>query len=704
MSLSRTTLLELCSYVQEKCATVLGNKFWNCRCVIPADCGYKPDKLESRIFALSKFRFFILSGKSPQSLKIERSFHILYIRSVQVNGEKEVIVHSEVPSKELAMHLLKALKHYFPDLNKSLKSMMEITPCDYYERFESLPVSVPLLPCRSFRRSYAALCDYFDQPFREEVVWDIEKIYANHHLRVLRLEDFTHLLSRDLVPIVAVCQSSDYFTGVSVDGTKLTPDLVEVIVNVIKRSRVLKTLILRNCSLPRYTFSFLALNALLSKLSHLRSVTLSECGITEKTVNVIAAGLMQGIKPNDGLKEVQISCLDLSGNTIRDDVNDFLQFLSLCESLRSLNLSDTGFNIDKLWGTLRFGGLQLETLKLAGCQCNRRNKEGMQNMKEYFASAVGLKYIDFSNTVLGAEMLKHLLTGLATNQQLKPFRLVLDAMNEKGFLQTLEAGLSDIDASGISLRDDGLEANALGILNSCSLMPHLVHLDLSGANFTSLKRSTKHQGTLTSIVLALVKLFGDENSRLNDLILSDCRLGTHLSVLLNTLGVSSSLQYLDISGNEMGNFGARLLAKALQVNLSLRTLVVDRNQVTGDGYADIALSFCRNTTLTAFPYPINDASESLSRADRGRTLSALAEVFFQPTFSNKTGSSVKNTLKLFGHVDSPWKVMELSSKFADIVDSLPTIGDSTEPLDSQVEQVLNELEGKAITDAKVNLS
>lgn len=49
--------------------------------------------------------------------------------------------------------------------------MMEITPCDYYERFESLPVSVPLLPCRSFRRSYAALCDYFDQPFREEVVW-----------------------------------------------------------------------------------------------------------------------------------------------------------------------------------------------------------------------------------------------------------------------------------------------------------------------------------------------------------------------------------------------------------------------------------------------------------------------------------------------------------------------------------------------------
>jgi hypothetical protein len=71
-------------------------------------------------------------------------------------------------------------------------------------------------------------------------------------------------------------------------------------------------------------------------------------------------------------------------------------------------------------------------------------------------------------------------------------------------------------------------------------------------------------------------------------VLSDCRLGVHLSVLLNTLGVASSLRSLDISGNEMGNFGARLLAKALQINPSLETLYIDRNQITGDGYADLA--------------------------------------------------------------------------------------------------------------------
>lgn len=40
----------------------------------------------------------------------------------------------------------------------------------------------------------------------------------------------------------------------------------------------------------------------------------------------------------------------------------------------------------------------------------------------------------------------------------------------------------------------------------------------------------------------------------------------------------------------MGNFGARLLAKALQINTSLKTVLIDKNQITGDGYMDIAQS------------------------------------------------------------------------------------------------------------------
>ena len=39
-------------------------------------------------------------------------------------------------------------------------------------------------------------------------------------------------------------------------------------------------------------------------------------------------------------------------------------------------------------------------------------------------------------------------------------------------------------------------------------------------------------------------------------------------------------QVLDISGNGMGDVGARLLAKALQINTRLRTVLLDRNGIS----------------------------------------------------------------------------------------------------------------------------
>ena len=47
-----------------------------------------------------------------------------------------------------------------------------------------------------------------------------------------------------------------------------------------------------------------------------------------------------------------------------------------------------------------------------------------------------------------------------------------------------------------------------------------------------------------------------------------------------------SRQVLDISGNGTGDSGARLLAKALQINTRLRKIILDRNNISlqGDFY------------------------------------------------------------------------------------------------------------------------
>jgi hypothetical protein len=51
-------------------------------------------------------------------------------------------------------------------------------------------------------------------------------------------------------------------------------------------------------------------------------------------------------------------------------------------------------------------------------------------------------------------------------------------------------------------------------------------------------------------------------------------------------------QVLDISGNNMGDVGARLLAKALQINTRLRTIHLDRNSISLQGYQVRTLVLC----------------------------------------------------------------------------------------------------------------
>ena len=57
-------------------------------------------------------------------------------------------------------------------------------------------------------------------------------------------------------------------------------------------------------------------------------------------------------------------------------------------------------------------------------------------------------------------------------------------------------------------------------------------------------------------------------------------LWSEINNVINALGPNQSLQTLDITGNLMGDVGARLLAKALQINTRLKTINLDRNGIS----------------------------------------------------------------------------------------------------------------------------
>jgi len=98
-----------------------------------------------------------------------------------------------------------------------------------------------------------------------------------------------------------------------------------------------------------------------------------------------------------------------------------------------------------------------------------------------------------------------------------------------------------------------------------------------GRNTASMK--SKH---IAVVMDALVQMLQED-----DLHLPDSRLKGDLYNLINALGSNTCLHILDISGNQIGDPGARLLAKALQINNHLRTIIYDKNNITLQGYADI---------------------------------------------------------------------------------------------------------------------
>ena len=58
-----------------------------------------------------------------------------------------------------------------------------------------------------------------------------------------------------------------------------------------------------------------------------------------------------------------------------------------------------------------------------------------------------------------------------------------------------------------------------------------------------------------------------------------------------------SLTTADVHALSLGNAGAELLAKAIEANKTLRTLVIRDNDITADGGRSFARALKANTTL-----------------------------------------------------------------------------------------------------------
>ncbi|XP_048794908.1 F-actin-uncapping protein LRRC16A isoform X4 [Lagopus muta] len=621
----------------------------------------KGDKVDNKILVLASCRAFLLTSRIPT--KLELTFSYLEIQGVTSCKPGQLIMETEKCSismkmassedvNEVLAHIGTCLRKIFPGLSP-VRILKKVTmePSERLVNLQALWDSqtvAELGPCGGFSQMYACVCDWLGFPYREEVQWDVDTIYLTQDTRELNLQDFSHLDHRDLIPIVAALEYNQWFTKLSSKDLKLSTDVCEQILRVVSRSNRLEELVLENAGL-RTDFA----QKLASALSHnpnsgLHTINLASNPLEDRGVSSLS---IQFAKLPKGLKHLNLSktslspkgvnslsqslsansliantlvYLDLSGNALRgDDLSSLYNFLAQPNALVHLDLSNTECALDMVCGALLRGCLQhLAVLSLSRTLfSHRKGKEVPPSFKQFFSSSLALMQINLSGTKLPPEPLKALLLGLACNHNLKEVSLDLSSCElRSGGAQVLEGCIAEIrNITSLDISDNGLESDLSTLVVWLSKNRSIRHLAL-GKNFNNMKSKN-----LTPVLDNLVQMIQDEDSPLQSLSLADSKLKTEVTIIINALGSNTSLTKVDISGNAMGDMGAKMLAKALQINTKLRTVIWDKNNITAQGFQDIAVALEKNYTLRFMPIPMNDASQAL-KTNPEKTEEALQKI------------------------------------------------------------------------------
>ncbi|KAF8774704.1 F-actin-uncapping protein LRRC16A like protein [Argiope bruennichi] len=618
----------------------------------------KPEKTENRVLAFSACRLFILTAKVPTKLclTVENKVFTFY----SIDPDSEDVNH-------MISQLGTAVKSIFPQvpLEHVIRKLEVIPPTrlqamlEYNHALETKDTG----PCGGYSTQYACMCDYHSLPYREEVAWDVDTIYLSHDSKELSLLDFDHLDGRDLMPIISALMFNTWFTKFRASGVKLISEALDVILLVLRRSVALEELYLDNTGL-KWEFAYkLSLALIANPHTPLHTLDLSNnliedkginslCGIIAKitqgagqlggTVGRLQKGLIHLNLSRTGLTAKGINTLahalslnrampstltflNLSDNVFKEDVNNLYNFLAQPNALTHLDLSGTECALDTVFGALLRGCTQkLAVLNLSRNQFSAKKSKEVNvppSFKAFFSSTVALKQLNMSGNKLPVEALKAMLLGLACNEIATDMSLDLsnNELKSHGAL-VLESCLPGIRClCSLDISENGFDVDLANIVNAVSKNKSIKHLSL-GRNFVNIKPKYMQR-----VMDSIVQLIQEEDTVLESLSLADSKLRGDACVVINALGSNQCLTAIDITGNYMGGAGAKTLAKALQINSKLKSILWDKNATPPQGFHDVAYALEKNFTLRYMPCPIFDATAAMKIAPE-KTESALKRI------------------------------------------------------------------------------
>jgi hypothetical protein len=314
-----------------------------------------------------------------------------------------------------------------------------------------------------------------------------------------------------------------------------------------------------------------------SYLFKLSSLSLSRCSLTSKGINNLfstTAAIHHQLS--------NLTSLDLSFNNLKEEPIHFFNYLISNNNLNEINLSSTDIDIEKLFSTLGRSDCckkYLNKLILTGNTFNHVKKSMIDSISKYFSQTSCLSHLDLSNCKLNGTVLQLILSSMRTNvflyQREPNFFLNLASNNDIGSATCLKLFLNDLSLlkclTSLDMTDTNLDADSDTLINALIQNNSIESLCLS-KNFINTK--TKH---VKRLIQSLVTLITNHESKLKSLWIADCKLRSNINELINNLDSCTTLKHLDISGNEIGDFGINLLSKSLQMNRSIETISIDKS-------------------------------------------------------------------------------------------------------------------------------
>ncbi|KAK2530022.1 Rltpr [Columba guinea] len=567
--------------------------------------------------------------------------------------------------EQVVIHVTMSLKKVFPDSSPGL--LLKNSPPNLYERIRQITDSLEEMlqsspgPCGGFSETYAALCDYNGFAFREEIQWDVDNIYHSQDCREFNLLDFSHLESRDVALSVAALSFNLWFTKLSCKDFRLNQEISEQLLYMLSKSVMLEELVLENSGLKAEFAQRMAqalsnhpdsvlhtINLAGNQLEDrgivafsrhvekcpkgLQSLSLARTMLTAKGMSTLCKALADNKATASSLRH-----LDLSGNPgtlAGDDIVNLQSLLHQCRALSHLNLAGTDCPLDALFGALIHGcHTSLVHLDLSkNMYSHKRVKTISPDIKEFFSQACALRHVSLAGTKLPTDAVRALLQGLVDNSHISDLCLDLSSCELRSagaqVIQDLIPDASSI--SDLDLSDNGFDPDMVTLVLSIGRSKSIRHVSL-GKNFNIKSNMTwapqsQHWVPTATTSPGMEAVFAGVThilmcpgqlspslspfQPLQSLSVAESRLKLGTNVLLSALGSNTSLIALDISGNAMGDTGAKMLAKALQINTKLRTVVWDRNNTTAHGLLEVAQALERNYTLKSMPLPMSDVMQA----------------------------------------------------------------------------------------------